>query len=226
MDIVVNVEPSGGLPIYNKSIRNISIRESPTSDMILPISDVHCTSLPDDTPISDVSNREHPTSGNPTSEAPLVDHPSRDDSNGDSAAVPDEFKANGPVCHNQAAHFKPILDIISEFMVLMTRPESSKPTTESPTPRYTTRDVRHAVRNVEHIVIDGEASCRGRMDLTNAIKSRFGDEWINVHGHKSYCGAYGAALAAKLQFQNPKHLGDWKDLSGCVPGKLRDLTLK
>lgn len=90
-----------------------------------------------------------------------------------STVVPNRFIAKRPICNNKAAHFKPIIDTVSEFMIRITVPKTSSPTVN--------------------------------------------EEWINVKGDKRDCGAYGATLVARRQLQNPKHLGDWKDLPGYVP---------
>lgn len=138
----------------------------------------------------------------------------------DNAPKSDEFFHDRTVCHNKAAHFKPAVKAVQKFLVWMAAPESSTPAKELLTMRYTNGDVRNAVRDVKYIVVDGEASIAGLRDFRDAIKKRFGAEgWMKVETSTRNCGAYGAALAAKQQLQNPKHLGDWKDLPQYTPRK-------
>ena len=124
--------------------------------------------------------------------------------------VPDKFITQRPICNNKEAHVDLIIDAVSEFMIQITIPS------------YSASELRHAVCDVRYVVIDGEASIPSLWDLRDAIKSKFiNEEWINVEGDKRDCGAYGAAVAATRQLQNPKHLGDWKELPGYVPERLR-----
>ncbi|KAL9066569.1 MAG: hypothetical protein Q9161_007470 [Pseudevernia consocians] len=72
--------------------------------------------------------------------------------------------------------------------------------------------------HIKFIVIDGEASIKRTTALLTQVKEMFADtEGINVLGFLSDCGAEGAKVAARRQFQNPMHLGDWKDLPGYLP---------
>ena len=140
--------------------------------------------------------------------------------------VPDKFITQRPICNNKVAHFKFIIDAVSEFMIQMIVPKASSPAVNFPVPSCSASELRHAVRDVRYVVIDGEASIPGLWDLRDAIKSKFiNEEWINVEGDKRDCGAYGAALAETRQLQNPKHVGDWKDLPGYVPERLRWIYL-
>ena len=229
--IVFSGKPIDGSQNDDQGTSNLSTRDSSSDDLIFPISDVHTSDLP---------IRERLTSNSSTPKPSPINVPSHDNS-GKSAAVPDEFYAQRPVCHNQATHFKPILDAVSKFMLVMTAPEVSSPAKPASTasPNFMVRwparktsntaldlrkrsykvgEVRDAVRDVKYIVIDGEASITGLMDLKNQIEKKFvNEDWITVLGMKRDCGAYGAALAARRQLENPKHVSDWKDLPGYGP---------
>ncbi len=86
-------------------------------------------------------------------------------------------------------------------------------------PNYTAEDISTAVRNVKYIVLDGEASIPGMTDLGDAIEKMFiNEKCIVIERIRSDCGAYGAALAARRQLGNPKHMDDWKDLPRYIPG--------
>ena len=228
---VVSGKPTGGSQNDDEGTSNLSTGHSSTDDLIFPISDVHTGGLPIRERLTSNSSATRPSSSNA---------PSRDNSE-KSAAVPDEFYAQRPVCHNQPTHFKPILDAVSKFMLVMTAPEVSSPATPAftasrnfmvrwPAPKpsnlasdmpkrsYKVGEVRDAVRDVKYIVIDGEASIPGLTDLKKMIEQSFvNEDWITVLGTKRDCGAYGAALAARRQLENPKHVGDWKDLPGYGP---------
>ena len=207
--------------IDDESTSMPSTNSSATSDLIFPIGDVHNTYPSDMDPFTGQRTMsEHYTPNSPTTEASLIGFPTSGRSKENRTAVPDEFMTSRPICHNQAAHFEPILDTVSEFMVEMTAPGLPKPAPKLATPRYSVREIRHAVRHVKYIVIDGEASIPGLWDLSEAIKSKFAnEEWIQIEGNKRTCGAYGAVLAARQQVQNPKHLDDWRGLPGYVPGR-------
>ena len=228
---VVSGKPIDGSHNEDEGTSNLSTRNSSSDDLIFPINDLHTVGLP---------IRERLTSNSSTTNPSPINAPSSDNVE-KSAAVPDEFYTQRPVCHNQATHFKPILDAVCNFMLVMTAPEVSSPakpaldtshnfmvrwkTPETSNPArdlprgpYKVGEVRQAVRDLKYIVIDGEASIPGLMDLKNMIERKFvNEDWITVLGTKRDCGAYGAALAARRQLQNPKHVGDWKDLPGYVP---------
>ena len=203
----------------DESTNDTSANSSTTSDLAFPINDVHTSGFSDDdAPANKPHVRKHATSQHSTTEAPIQDHPAADNSGKDSAAVPDEFLSQRPVCHNQAAHFQPILDAVSDFIISVAAPETSSPAEaeKPPTQRPTLGAVRrHAAREeLRYVVIDGEASIQGLRDLSNAIKTMFvNEEWVKIEGSRRDCGAYGAAVAAMRQVQNPKHWGDWRELS-------------
>ena len=197
-----NVAQSEPSDVSQNDNSSQSTNASSGSDLMFPIGDVH-TKWPIQQPVTIGSRTSHESSANRT-------------------PVPDGHTGQRPVCHNKAAHFKPIIDTVSKFMI-QTRATENQNAAEKPVmPEHAPSDLRDAVRNVRYIVIDGEASIPGLWDLRDAIKHTFiNEEWINIEGNKRDCGAYGAALAASRQLQNPKHVGDWKDLPGYVPGKAR-----
>ena len=221
---VAKGEPSDGLQFDEASNSIHSTNASSASDLIFPIGDVD-TSLgsQDNAPTIEQAICVHDATNYSTSETPIIDHTScKSDAN--RTTLPDEFNDQRPICHNKAAHFKPIIDTIHDFMIRVRATELlALNAARQPLKRiHPLSDLRYAVRNVKYIVIDGEASIPGLWDLRDAIKSKFvNEEWITVEGNKRDCGAYGAAIAASRQLQNPKHLGDWKDLPGYVPGRVR-----
>ncbi len=233
----VNCEPSGGLRTIGDSTDNPSTSKSAISNHSAcdPPSSIQSLSLStNNLSTSDLSGDPLPTNDPLNSEIDSSDRSAGDDSssdkptrgNPDDGPIPDEFYTHRPNCHNQTAHFKPIVDAVSEFMVQMTTPSwKSVPAGESSMPKYTADDVSTAVRNVKYIVIDGEASRDGMKDLGEAIANMFiNEKWITVERIRSDCGAYGAALAAKRQLENPKHMDDWKDFPGYIPGRLPDVS--
>ncbi len=232
----VNCQPSGGLPSVGDSTDNPSISKSAISDHFTcdPPPSIQSLSLStDDFPTSDLPSGTLPTNDPLDSELHSSDQSAIDDSssykhtcgNPDDDPLPDDFYAHEPNCHNQTAHFKPIVDTVSEFMVQMITPWKSVLAGESSMPKYTADDVSTAVRNVKYIVIDGEASRAGMMDLGDAIENMFiNEKWITIERIKSDCGAYGAALVAKRQLENPKHMDNWKDFPGYIPGRLPDVS--
>lgn len=192
---VVNRAPSDGVKSDDESTSSSSTNESSSSDLMFPVSDVHTSNF------SAENTRRN--------DQPIDKHPTAKEKTTGSNAVPDEFfKITAPICHNQAAHFKPILNAVHELLDQMTAPA--------------TGHLKHAFCDVKYIVVDGEASIPGLWDLRDAIKSEFvKEEWIQVEGNKRDCGAYGAAVIARQQLQNPKHMDNWKSLPGYVPGRLR-----
>ena len=222
---VAKGEPSDGLQFDEASNSSHSTNASSASDLIFPIGDVH-TSLgsQDDAPTIQRPICVRYATNPSTSETPIIGHHTSCEVDANRTTVPDELNGQRPVCHNKAAHFKPIIDTIHDFMIHVRATELLTPNAaRQPLARiHPLSDLRYAVRNVKYIVIDGEASIPGLWDLRDAIKSKFVNEsWITVEGNKRDCGAYGAAIAASRQLQNPKHLGDWKDLPGYVPGRMR-----
>ena len=219
---VAKGEPSDGLKFDEASNSSHSTNISSGSDLIFPIGDIHTNCFSQD---SAPSNEQptcvrYPTDCS-TSDTPIIDHHTSCKSDTNRTTVPDEFNGERPICHNKAAHFKPIIDTVSKFMIQMRATEILNAAGKPMMPKIPLSDLSQAVRNVKYIVIDGEASIPGLWDLRDAIKAKFVNEkWITVEGDKRDCGAYGAALAARRQFQNPKHLGDWKDLPGYVPGRV------
>lgn len=190
----VNRAPSDGAKSDDESTSSSSTNDSSGSDLIFPMSGVYTSNF-------STGNTLH-------SDQPVDEHPTAKEKANDSNAVPDEFETSGPVCHNKAAHFKPVLNVVCELLVQTTAP--------------TAGHLKHAFHDVKYIVIDGEVSRPGLQDLRDAVKSEFiNEEWIQVEGNKRDCGAYGAAVIARQQFQNPKHMDNWKNLPGYVPGSLR-----
>lgn len=106
---------------------------------------------------------------------------------------------------------QPILEALQKFLVVTTL--SHDPNLLKKLPYV----LKYAVSDVRCIVVDGEACNKGREALRTAIKKMFADmTWLSVtETHE--CGAYGASVAAQMQLQNPKHLGDWRDLPGYLP---------
>ena len=106
---------------------------------------------------------------------------------------------------------KPILEALERFLVLTTLSHDANLL------RDPSGNLEHAVRDVGCIVVDGEACTKGQRALHAAMKKMFASmTWLHVsefHG----CGARGANEAARMQLQNPKHLGDWRDLPGYLP---------
>lgn len=71
------------------------------------------------------------------------------------------------------------------------------------------------ITDIAYVVIDGDVTPKGQAVLHTAIEEMFVErEDISVVAWISDCGARGAELAARRQFQNPKHLGNWKELPG------------
>ena len=213
---VAKGEPSDGLQFDEASNSSHSTNISSGSDLMFPISDVHTSYFfKNSAPPTEQPTCVRYATDCSTSGTPIISHHTSCKSDANRTTVPDEFNGQRPVCHNKAAHFKPIIDTVSDFMIQTTATDMLK-ALKIPL------SLKDAVRNVKYIVIDGEASIPGLWDLRDAIKSKFvNEEWITVEGNKRDCGAYGAALAARRQLQNPKHLGDWKDLPGYVPGRVR-----
>ena len=104
---------------------------------------------------------------------------------------------------------KPIQEALTKFILLM------KPTDDSNPAEELSLHFKHAVRDVKYMFIDGEASSRGRTALLTAINEMFADaKGINFPRYLTYGGVSGARIAARQQFQNPMHLGNWEDLPG------------
>ena len=211
--------PSDGFQFDEPSNSKHSTNVSPGSDLIFPIGGL-CSQ--NSAPSTEQPVCVRHTSNRSTPETLMIGQHTSCKSDANRTTVPDEFNGQRPVCHNKAAHFKPIIDKVSDFMIQMRATEIMNAAKEGVMPKHPLTDLRHAVRNVKYIVIDGEASIPGLWDLRDAIKSKFfNEEWITVEGNKRDCGAYGAALAASRQLQNPKHFGDWKDLPKYVPDTVR-----
>lgn len=125
--------------------------------------------------------------------------------------IDDDFHIQRPVCHNKAVHFKPIIETVSEFMILMQKEVAPSPSGKgkSPTPVDSPSDATHPIRDVISIVVCGEACNSGLGDLRNALKERFVDEeGITVEEDWRRCGPYGAAkVAAQRLLQKPQLLG-------------------
>lgn len=104
---------------------------------------------------------------------------------------------------------QPIQEALRKFVILIIL--SNTPNL----PREPRLMLKYAVSDVKYIVVDGEASVKGRRALSTAIEEMFADmDWLSVEGNIHDCGAYGANIAALMQVGNPKHLDDWKDLPG------------
>ena len=177
-----------------------------------------------DVPELSLANSEDPTSESSISEHSTSETSSINGGENDSldrgTTIPDEFNANRPICHNQAVHFKSILNAISSFMIQPHAPETSTPATEPQILEDTPDTLRNAVRDIKYIVIDGEASNQGQRDLRRLVRKLFiNEDWIQVLDHRYDCGGYGVAVVANQQFQNPKRLGDWNDLPSYESGK-------
>ena len=160
-----------------------------------------------DSSTKDISNSESPSS-DPTHTHSATSGAEAGNPQAYNPPPPDEFYTQRPVCHNQKAHFKPIVDAASLFMIGSKRREL---------PLEITADmIKYAFQDVKYIIIDGEASIPGLWDLRDAMESMpiENDGWTVIEGDKRDCGAYGAARAAWQQMQNPKHLGDWTGLPG------------
>ena len=107
---------------------------------------------------------------------------------------------------------KLIQEAVTVFILFMKPTDTSNPGGEQ------SLSLQHAVSDMKFIVIDGEASIKRTTALLTQVKEMFANtEGINVLGYLSDCGAEGAKVAARRQFQNPMHLGDWKDLPGYLP---------
>ena len=175
-----------------------------------------------DAPISDLSVSESTSSDNGNSDIHASDDKAGDqytndhtdivgltggNRGSDTASVPDKISSRGPVCHNKESHFKPIVEAVARFMVSTLEPTPFIPVFVSSTLEYTPRQLKEAMLEVAYIVIDGEASYRGLDDVRDAMKT-FASEHNVLVKNMRYCGAYGAAVAAKQQFENPKHVCD------------------
>lgn len=167
---------------------------------------------PQDTPLHDDSLHGNPLTGNSITEEKLNDNLTPEPST--STASPDDINTKPPVYQTPLEYLKPIQEALLKFTLLMTRSDDSNTASES-SPLS-----RPAFKDVEYVVIDGEATSRGEGALRTAIEEMFVDmTWVNVEGNISDCGALGAKIAALRQLENPKHLGDWKDLPGYLPEK-------
>ena len=109
---------------------------------------------------------------------------------------------------------QPIQEALRRF-ILLTIPSADSNPAREPSPL-----LKDEVSDVKYIVIDGEASPRGRGALRAAIEETFADmDWIGIEEGMRDCGATGAKIAARCQFQNPQYLDDWTDLPGYLSGK-------
>lgn len=106
---------------------------------------------------------------------------------------------------------KSILESIKEFLILKTQLD---------TPHPSPLTLKDAASNLKYIFTGGEARHSSRYTIQKGIEELFADmDWIKINeGCIGHCGARGAGVAARRQFQNPQHLGDWKELPEYVRG--------
>ena len=135
-------------------------------------------------------------------EPSISTHPAYDDT-----ASPDDLYIEPPVNRYPPVDLEPIQAAIKKFIILMTPTNAPTPDGES------SLHLKFGITNKAYIVIDGDATPKGIAALDKAIKEMFAEtEGIDVVARIFDCGARGAELAARRHFQNPKHLGDWKEL--------------
>lgn len=128
------------------------------------------------------------------------------------AADFEDFDDTAPVHSSLRVNSTTIVEYVEEFLLWMIPSDDSSSATES-SPRP-----NEGFCNVRYMIIDGEAYSRDRTALSGVIEDRFFDgDRTSIEEMIGNCGATGAILAARQQFQNPQHLGDWKDLPEYVP---------
>ena len=136
-------------------------------------------------------------------------HPACDDTACDDTASPNYLDTEPSVNRYPPVDLRPIEEAIKKFIILMTPINASIPDGESSLP------LRLGITDIAYIVIDGDATAEGKAILHTAIKEMWAEnENIDVVANLGDCGAQGAEHAARRQFQNPKHVGDWKELPG------------
>ncbi len=139
-----------------------------------------------------------------TLESTTSTHPAYDDT-----ASSNYICTEPPVNRYPPVDLEPIRAAIQKFIILMTQTNASNPDGES------SLHLKLGTTDMAYIVIDGDATPKGQVVLHTAIKEMFAEtEDISVVAWMSDCGARGAEFAARRQYQNPKHLGDWKELPG------------
>lgn len=108
---------------------------------------------------------------------------------------------------------QPILEALQMFLVLTTLPRTPDLTQEK-LPHV----LKHALRDVRYIVVHGNSRPEARKALRTAFRKAFADmDWLKVAQDVGGRGSWGAKIAAEMQLQNPKHLGDWADFPGYSP---------
>lgn len=131
-------------------------------------------------------------------------HPAYDDT-----ASSNYLYTEPPVYRYPPVDLEPIRAAIKKLINLVTPTNASTPDGES------SLHLKLGITDIAYVVIDGDVTPKGQAVLHTAIEEMFVEtEDISVVAWISDCGARGAELAARRQFQNPKHLGNWKELPG------------
>ena len=207
-------------------------------DMILKASATDRAFDPDQDTLNQGSPSDSLSSGTPTSDGPLDENPFDDatlhhshlsDEHLDKDPTPEpststhspqdntdpssEIYTEPPVYQYPDVDLEPIREALQKFILLMTRSDEPTPPKGSPP------SLKHAVNDVKYIVLDGTATPRGQEALRTVIKEMFADtDWINLEMNLQMWGEYGAEIAGRRQWENPKHVGDWKESPGYLDG--------
>lgn len=128
-------------------------------------------------------------------------------------ASPFEYLTRPSSINYPPVDLQPIQDALKQFLDLMTPSDESISATESSNILPT-----NAISDLKFIVIDGEARPEGLRRLVVAVTEMFAEaEGVVIMGNMSDCGADGAEREGRRQLQNPKHVGDWRNLPEYVP---------
>ena len=191
----------------NKNLKKNSNGRSSSREELYPLTETSLTEDDaNDGPTPETLASKDSASKEPFPEAPCPEelipepstsaHPAHDDTE------PPKYRGD----------LRPIQEALRKFLIFMTLSRTPDLLKELP------EILKYAVSDVGCIVVDGEANPRGKMALCAAIQEMFADmDWLSVKGNIHDCGAYGASVAAQMQLQNPKHLGNWRELPGYLP---------
>lgn len=127
------------------------------------------------------------------------------ESNADNTASQEDINTETRVYRHQKVDMQPVQETLQRFLLLMMPPNHSNPTSNS------SDQFKDAVRDLNYIILDGEATPSGLRALYKVIYEGFADmEWICVWG-KGYCGAWGAQMVANGESENTQSGGNRED---------------